>query len=128
MRAIDRAPIQHAILTRPDERLAPKARKAANEQEAAQQFEELLVRQFVNELTKGLFQSSLAGEDAPGWVQGQHQTQQDVLTDALTEQIVQSNGLGLSDMLMRKWQRPTIAPEDLAQDSPETLPPEGPNG
>lgn len=83
----------------------PTARRPRTREEAARQFEEVLVRQFVKTMTQGLFNTGLAGEDAPGWMEGYQQTQRDVLTDELTRHLVESGTLRLSDQLMRQWNR-----------------------
>jgi len=76
--------------------------KPRTEAEAAEQFEAVLVRQFVQVMTKDLFDSSLAGEGAIGG--GQADMQRDVLTDTLTDHLVQSGALRLSDLLLRQWE------------------------
>ncbi len=88
---------------------SPTADKPRNEAEAAEQFEAVLVRQFVQAMTKDLFKESLSGEG--GVASGHTDTQRDVLTDALTEHLVGSGALSLSDLLLRQWshnQDPTL--------------------
>jgi Rod binding domain-containing protein len=70
---------------------------------AARQFEEVLVREFVRNMTKDLFTGSLAGDGGAGWVKAQSSAQTDALTDAVTRHLVDSGTLGVSDMLIRKW-------------------------
>lgn len=70
---------------------------------AARQFEEVLVREFVRTMTKDLFTGSLAGEGGAGWVKAQGSAQADALTDAVTNHLVDSGTLGISDMLIRAW-------------------------
>ncbi|MFT4604729.1 MAG: hypothetical protein ACI9W4_001462 [Rhodothermales bacterium] len=70
---------------------------------AARQFEEVLVREFVRNMTKDLFTGGLGGKDSPGWVKAQGSAQSDALTDAVTKHLVDSGTLGIKDMLMRKW-------------------------
>jgi Rod binding domain-containing protein len=82
---------------------ADATKKPRTEAEAAEQFETVLVRQFVQVMTKDLFQSSLAGEGGVGG--GQADMQRDVLTDALTDHLVESGALQLSDLLLRQWDR-----------------------
>ena len=83
---------------------------AKTPEEAARQFEAILVRQFVMVMTDGLFKASLSGDDGPGWMKGQQDTQRDIMTDVLTEHLVESGALRISDLLLRQWQR------DPAQD------------
>ena len=78
-------------------------RKASTPEEAAKQFEAILVRQFVAVMTEGLFKDGLAGDDGPGWMKGQQDVQRDVLTDVLTEHLVESGAMRISDLLVRRW-------------------------
>lgn len=84
----------------------PKAdtrRDAKTPEEAAKQFEAILMRQFVASMTDGLFKASLSSDDGPGWMKGQQDMQRDVLTDVLTEHLVESGALRISDLLLRQW-------------------------
>ncbi len=83
----------------------PSTPQPRTPEEAAKQFEEVLARQFVQTMTKGLFKTGLSGEDGPGWMESYQGIQRDVMTDALTEHLVQSGTLRLSDLLMRQWSR-----------------------
>ncbi len=85
-------------------------RGAKTPEEAAKQFEAILVRQFVTVMTDGLFKTSLSGDDGPGWMKSQQDAQRDIMTDVLTNHLVESGVLRISDMLLRQWQR------DSAQD------------
>lgn len=71
--------------------------------EAAAQFEEVLVRQFVKVMTKDMFSNSLAGEGGGNWMQGQRDRQRDVLTDMITERIVEADTLQVSETLANEW-------------------------
>ena len=86
---------------------APEAgstrRKPATPEEAARQFEAVLVRQFVSTMTKGLFDASLSGEDGPGWMASQQDAQRDIMNDVLTDHLVESGAFRLSDLLLRQW-------------------------
>ena len=66
-------------------------------EEAAEQFESILVRQFVQTMTKDLFKE---GEGGGGGLQAD--AQRDALTDALTRQLTTSDALGLRDMLLNR--------------------------
>lgn len=81
----------------------PGPPKPQNEEEAARQFEEVLVRHLVSSMTENLFKQSLSGEDGPQWMSGYAETQRDVLTDALTDHLIESGTLKLSDMMLRQW-------------------------
>lgn len=73
--------------------------------EAAREFESVLVRQFVSEMTKDIFSDSLAGEDGPGWMNSQKEQQRDQLTDMLTDHLVEAGAFKLDDLLLRQWKR-----------------------
>ncbi len=79
-------------------------RRTETPEEAAKQFEAILVRQFVAAMTNGLFKDSLAGEGGPGWMKGQQDAQRDVMTDVLTQHLVESKALRISELLVRRWQ------------------------
>ena len=107
----------------------PGGRPATTPEAAAEQFEEVLVRQFVRTMTEHLFESSLSGEGG-GWMKGQADAQRDVLTDVLTEHLVESGALRLSDLLLRQW-KPTsdeagqpapVAPQKMTSRAPQPLP------
>ncbi len=94
--------------------------------EAAQQFEEILVRQLVKVMTKDLFDASPSGQDGPQWMQGQRDTQRDLLTDMLTKHLAASDALPVADHLTQQWDEAAPAPDlpipDAAEKAP-TLPP-----
>lgn len=90
------------------------AAKPRTPEEAARQFEEVLVRQFVKSMTDGLFKHNLAGEGAPSWVDSNHDTQRDMLTDVLTRHLTESGSFNVSEMLLKKWG--AHAPKDAAPD------------
>lgn len=98
--------------------LSGDADRPASPEEAAEQFEEVLVRQFVRQMTDGLFDASLTGDGGPQWMNGYSRTQQEALTDALTKHLVESGTLRLKDMLLRQWQPPEEAP---AEEAPTSL-------
>lgn len=72
-------------------------------EDAAKAFEQVLVRRFVKVMTEKMFDNTLSGEDGPGWMNSQRDQQRDVLTDVLTDHIVESDTMGLRDMLLRNW-------------------------
>jgi flagellar protein FlgJ len=80
--------------------------RSSNPEEAARSFEQVLVRQFVKTLTDSLFQTSLDGEEGPGWMKAHADTQRAVLTDILTEQFVEQKTFGLADLLLAQWKEP----------------------
>ena len=87
------------------------ARKADSPEEAARQFEAVLVRQFVQVMTDGLFEDNLAGEGGPGWMKSQQDTQREVMTDVLTQHLVESRSFRIADLLMKRWQPAGAVPE-----------------
>ncbi len=66
------------------------------------------MRQFVKVMTDGLFKASRSGDDGPGWMKGQQDTQRDIMTDVLTEHLVESGALRISDLLLRQWKRDPV--------------------
>ena len=96
---------------------------AQNLEEAAEQFEQILVRQFVQVMTEGLFEKGLGGDDTPGWVQGQAGLQQEALTDSISQHLVESGALKLSDLLLRQWnrQQPNLPPDEGEEVDPLQL-------
>lgn len=81
-------------------------------EEAARDFEEVFVRQFVSEMTKGLFKSSLAGDNGPSWMSAQQDLQRDTLTDTLTRHLTDSGHMGIADMLRRQWTQSLETPQE----------------
>ncbi len=88
---------------------ASARKKADSPEEAARQFESVLVRQFVEVMTKDLFQS---GEE--GGMTGQADLQRDTLTDTLTDHLVESGTFGIADLMMRQWTQSGRVPSDAA--------------
>ncbi len=85
----------------------PEDRRPTSPQEAAEQFEHILVRQMVRTMTKDLFDGSLAGDDAPQWMGAYHDLQSDILTTELADKITESGRLGIAELLMKQWARPS---------------------
>lgn len=77
--------------------------RARTPAEAARQFEEVLVRQFVQTMTSGLFQAKLSGEEGPAWMGSYADMQRDELTNTLTRHLIDSGSLRLERLLMRQW-------------------------
>ena len=120
---VDRPAYQHAQALSRTERVHGRP---DSPEEAAAQFEEILARQFVQEMTKGLFESTLSGDDGPGWMKGYASQQTDVLTDVLTKHLVDSGTLNLRNHLLRQWQQKGQLPQEDAPipdagPQPETL-------
>lgn len=93
---------------------SPAQRRAETPEEAARQFEEILAKQFVKTMTDGLFKTSLAGDDAPGWMGAYGDMQKEALGDELAKHLVDSGTLRISEMLLRQWNRTSAAPDDEA--------------
>lgn len=87
-----------------------RPRPAASPEEAARQFEAVLVRQFVDVMTKDLFKS-----EEEGMLTGQADLQRDTLTDTLTDHLVESGAFGVADLMMSQWRRAGRVPTDAAE-------------
>lgn len=79
---------------------AARGGDAQSPDEAARQFEAVLVRQFVEVMTKDLFQS-----DEEGMMTGQADLQRDTLTDTLTDHLVDAGTFGIAELLTAQWER-----------------------
>ena len=84
---------------------AVDTRPPANAAEAADQFEEVLVRELVDAMTQSLFKQPLSGEDGPQWMASYADTQRDVLADVLTDHLLASGTLQFSDLMLQRWNR-----------------------
>ena len=73
-------------------------RDARSPEEAARQFESVLVRQFVEVMTKDLFDG-----EGEGMLTGQADLQRDTLTDTLTDHLVESGTFGIADLMIAQW-------------------------
>lgn len=73
-----------------------------NPQEAAEQFEQVLVRQFVQTMTKDLFDNPLSGKNS-GAVASQGRLQSEALTDTVTRELVEQDAFGISELLLKQW-------------------------
>lgn len=96
-------------------------------QEAARKFEEVLVRQFTKVMTDDMFSSSLSGKGGGNWMESQRDRQREWMTDMITEQLVNSNSLGISETLTQKWgaASSTAEPDAASPTSVDPAPPEG---
>lgn len=83
------------------------SRSATSPEEAAEQFEAVLTRQFVQVMTQDLFD-----EEGEGMLSGQADLQRDTLTDALTQHLTDAGTLGIADLLLTAWGE--SAPRDVA--------------
>ena len=92
-------------------------RPAESPEDAARQFEAVLVRQFVEVMTKDLFDG-----DAEGGLTGQADLQRDTLTDTLTDHLVESGTFGVADLMIAQWKRAGRVPDDAPAD-PASAPP-----
>lgn len=94
------------------------ARPAESPEAAARQFESVLVRQFVDVMTRDLFKAGAEG----GMLTGQSDLQRDTLTDVLTEHLVDSGTFGVADLMMRQWTRTGRVPAETPADVPAPPP------
>ena len=72
-------------------------------QEAAEQFEKLLLKQMVSVMTEDLMQTPLSGEKGPGWMNTQRSHHQSSFSDMLADELAKSSSFNLSEVLMRRW-------------------------
>lgn len=77
--------------------------KLETPEEAAKTFEKILVQQFVGVMTEQLFDSQLSGEDGPGWMKAYGDTQRRILTEVLSDHLVESGTFNVSDTLIEQW-------------------------
>ncbi len=73
-------------------------------EEAAKTFEKVLVEQFVNVMTEQLFKSNLSGENGPGWMKAYGDTQRRVMTEVLSEHLVDNGTFNISELVLKQWQ------------------------
>jgi Rod binding domain-containing protein len=72
-------------------------------EEAAEQFEQLLVRQFVDVMTEDMYSSSMAGDGGGNWMSSQRDRQRDVMTDMITEKLAEAGDLQIAETLLQNW-------------------------
>ena len=103
-------------------------------EEAAKEFEKVLLRRFVKVMTEDMFSTSFAGEDGPGWMKSQRGTQRDMMTDMITNHLSETGALPIAEQLMRKWgpSQPntppaSAPPSDDVIDAPPRLDRRGPD-
>lgn len=98
----------------------PGTRNTKTPEEAARSFEKVLVQQFVNVMTEQMFKSNLSGEDGPAWMKSQSDTQRQVLTEVLTDHLVDTGTFNISDIMLTQWQNKGFIPAAEAQEQPTT--------
>lgn len=69
-----------------------------------------MVQQFVNVMTEQMFKSNLSGEDGPAWMKSQSDTQRQVLTDVLTDHLVDKGTFNISDIMLTQWHNKGFIP------------------
>lgn len=82
-------------------------------EEAAKTFEKVLVEQFVTVMTDQMFKSNLSGEDGPGWMKAYGDTQRKMLTEILSDHLVENGTFNISDTLLEQWQRQQTSRDDF---------------
>ena len=93
-------------------------RPAESPEEAARQFESVLVRQFVEVMTKDLFDGG-----PEGGMTGQADLQRDTLTDTLTDHLVESGTFGVADLMIAQWRRSGRLPAAPPAEAPNSASP-----
>lgn len=76
-------------------------------EEAAEEFERILVRTLVQSMTDGLFENSMGGDDTPGWMDSQRSSHQDIMNDVLSSHLVEAHSLSIADQLVQQWEHVT---------------------
>lgn len=92
--------------------------------EAAEQFEKVLVRQFVDVMTEDMYSSSLAGDEGKQWMGSQRDRQRRVMTDMIANKLTDAGNLQISETLMQSWGIESSAEETDTATSPENSTPE----
>lgn len=72
-------------------------------EEAAEQFEKVLVRQFVDVMTEDMYSSSLAGDEGKHWMGSQRDRQRRIMTDMIADKLTEAGDLQISETLMQSW-------------------------
>ena len=83
--------------------------------EAAEQFEKVLVRQFVDVMTEDMYSSSLAGGDGKNWMSSQRDRQRRVMTGMITDKLTEAGNLQISETLMQSWGTDASAEADAPE-------------
>jgi flagellar protein FlgJ len=112
---LDKIDIPRGVAGLPREEPRPRT-----PEEAARQFEEVLVKQMVREMTKGIFDNNLTGDDAPQWMGAYSEMQSDVLTTELAKQLTDTGKLGISELLIKQWKRQEAGQEGISDVNPTT--------
>jgi len=96
--------------------------------EAAEQFEKVLVRQFVDVMTEDMYSSSLAGDGDKNWMSSQRDRQRKVMTNMITDKLTEAGNLQISETLMQSWGTDASAEAEDAteEDAPAPASPETP--
>ncbi|MCS4192439.1 hypothetical protein GGP50_000639 [Salinibacter ruber] len=89
--------------------------------EAAEQFEKVLVRQFVDVMTEDMYSSSLAGGEGKNWMGSQRDRQRRVMTGMITDKLTEAGNLQISETLMQSWGK-EASPEADAPEADEAAP------
>ena len=94
--------------------------------EAAEQFEKVLVRQFVDVMTEDMYSSSLAGGDGKNWMSSQRDRQRRVMTGMITDKLTEAGNLQISETLMQSWGTDASAEADAPEADEEAPAPASP--
>ncbi|MCS4195229.1 hypothetical protein [Salinibacter ruber] len=94
--------------------------------EAAEQFEKVLVRQFVDVMTEDMYSSSLSGGDGKNWMSSQRDRQRRVMTGMITDKLTEAGNLQISETLMQSWGTDASAEADAPEADDATPAPASP--
>ena len=100
--------------------LQKQAQDIEKPQEAAEQFEKLLLKQMVSVMTEDLMQSPLSGESGPGWMNTQRSHHQSAFSDMLANELAKSSSFNLSEVLMRRWEEGGLIDSNTNADQEDT--------
>lgn len=103
--------------------LGPDVARPETPEEAARQFEQVLIRQMVSTMTREIFDSSLSGEDGPGWMNSYSEMQSDLLANELAAQLSKRGNLGIAEMLLRQWSRQELVDGATSDSEPSEVNP-----
>jgi Rod binding domain-containing protein len=95
----------------PTDSVAAKKTRA----DAAKAFESELLRQFVETMMSGVFESKL-GNNETTLLQAGTDTRKEVLVDQVSKFLAERGGLGLADRILQQWTErfgEDVAPEEL---------------
>lgn len=83
---------------------ATEHKRPQTREEAAEQFEQVFVRQLVKTFTDDLFKMNMSGMDS-GAMRSRTAMQSDILADVLARRLTARDTFNLSELLLKQWNR-----------------------